>query len=181
MSLRRVLAAMTAAVALIAGVLLAGTASAASDSGRAGFSRQAVQAGLSTTQAAELQQKVDRFLARDTDWRQVSANRILTDGGSVTLALPGEEKARNLNATAGAQLACNHGHLCITDGDGDHWDYYYCGYYDFYGVGDGTFNNNQTWGTTARFYNYDGSVRWMNTAKDSGTASWTPVWHIRPC
>ncbi|MFI0240494.1 hypothetical protein [Streptomyces sp. NPDC016845] len=49
------------------------------------------------------------------------------------------------------------------------------------GIGDGEFNNNQTSGTRARFYNSNGTERWSNVAKDTGTASWTPVYHIRPC
>ncbi|MFF8592770.1 hypothetical protein ACF061_15215 [Streptomyces sp. NPDC015220] len=38
-----------------------------------------------------------------------------------------------------------------------------------------------TSGTVAKFHNSNGSLRWTNTAKDTGTASWTPVYQIRPC
>lgn len=98
----------------------------------------------------------------------------------MVLAVAGRTETRDL-ASPDTALACNHGHLCIVDGRGYNYDYYRCGYYDFNGVGDGTFNNNQTSGTRARFYNQNGSERLSNVAKDTGTASWTPVFHIRPC
>jgi hypothetical protein len=76
---------------------------------------------------------------------------------------------------------CANGHLCIVDGRGKRYDYYKCGTYSFYGIGNGTFNNNQTRGTTARFYSRSGKLLWENRAKDTGTASWTKVWKVRPC
>jgi hypothetical protein len=157
---RKLLTTMIAVAALVAGPVMSGGASAAP--GSAG-------------DAARVQQKVDSYLAKHPTWRQVSPNKILMDGGSLTVA------ASTTSGATAALLACGNGHLCIQDGYGTLFDYYYCGYYDFYGAGDGTFNNNQYSGTTARFYNFDGTERWYNTAKDSGTASWTPVWHIRPC
>lgn len=176
MPLFRVLATGAAAAALIAGSagsVLADTAPASQQSTSPG---QALKAGLTGTQDVPVQQRINRYLTAHPDARQVAANKVAIPGGSMTPAAPGAAADPN-----SAQLACSNGHLCIRDGNGDIYDYYYCGYYDFYGVGDGVFNNNQTWGTVARFYNQNGSLRWTNTAKDSGTASWTPVWHIRPC
>ncbi|MFK0174049.1 hypothetical protein ACIQU5_35300 [Streptomyces sp. NPDC090306] len=155
---RRVLATLASAAILAASPVLAGAATAAS--GPAG--------------TALLQQQVNGYVAAHPGTHQISANKVAIPGGSVTLAAPG-------NSEASAALACANGHLCIQDGTGDVYDYYYCGYYSFDGIGDGTFNNNQTSGTTARFYNSNGSLRWYNTAKDTGTASWTPVYYIRPC
>ncbi|MET9606299.1 hypothetical protein ABZZ17_14675 [Streptomyces sp. NPDC006512] len=193
MSPRKILAMMTATAALIAGPVLTAHASAstsapdsvtatdtASASARSVYAAQARGAGLTAPQAARLQQQVDAVLAKDPAARQVSANRLTTAGGTLTLAAPGRPEARDLAAPDTA-LACGNGHLCITDGRGDTYDFYRCGYYDFWGIGDGTFNNNQTPGTRARFYNENGSERWSNVAKDTGTASWTPVYHIRPC
>ncbi|MFD8204826.1 hypothetical protein ACFV2S_00225 [Streptomyces sp. NPDC059695] len=180
MSARTTLALMTAAAALIAGPVLSAHASTAPTGRQAEYAGQAAAAGLSEKQTAELQRQVDSFLARDPQARQISANRLATAGGTVTLAVPGRSETRDL-ASPETALACGDGHLCITDGRGRNYDFYRCGSYDFDGIGDGTFNNNQTPGTRARFYNSDGSERWSNVAKSTGTASWTPVFHIRPC
>ncbi|MEU3723018.1 hypothetical protein [Streptomyces sp. NPDC031705] len=175
MSPRRILAMMTATAALMAGPVLTAEASTST-----AFSQQTRAAGLTAAQAAELQQRVDAVLASDPQARQTSANKLTTAGGELVLRAPGQTETRDL-AAPGVALACNDGHLCIRDGQGNNYDYYRCGYYSFSGIGDGTFNNNQTPGTRARFYNQNGSERWSNVAKDSGTASWTPVYHIRPC
>ncbi|MEU8774990.1 hypothetical protein [Streptomyces sp. NPDC048606] len=181
MSARKTLAIMTATAALIAGPVLSAHASTATPTDqRIAYAEQARAAGLTDRQAGQLQERVDAFLTEDPQARQVSANRLATAGGTVTLAVPGRAETRDL-ASPETALACNNGHLCIVDGRGVNYDYYRCGYYDFNGIGNGTFNNNQTSGTRARFYNSDGSERWSNVAKDSGTASWTPVYHIRPC
>ncbi|MFH7599696.1 hypothetical protein WDV06_32040 [Streptomyces racemochromogenes] len=167
----------TVTAALIAGPVLTAQASTSPQST---FTRQARAAGLSAAQAAALQQRVDSVLASDPQARQTSANKLSIAGGDLVLRAPGQSETRDL-AAPGQALDCANGHLCIRDGLGNNYDYYYCGYYDFGGVGDGTFNNNQSSGTRARFYNQNGSERWSNVAKDSGTASWTPVYHIRPC
>ncbi|MFF4367064.1 hypothetical protein [Streptomyces sp. NPDC001594] len=169
---------MTAATAaLIAGPVLSAQASTSPQNA---FSQQARAAGLSTAQAAELQRRADAVLASDPQARQLSANKLAIAGGDLVLRAPGQTETRDL-AAPGQALDCANGHLCIRDGQGSNYDYYYCGYYDFGGIGDGTFNNNQSSGTRARFYNQNGTERWSNVAKDSGTASWTPVYHIRPC
>ncbi|WP_245694642.1 hypothetical protein [Streptomyces abyssalis] len=160
---RKTLAVMTASAALVGGTVLAGTASAAPQQS-------------SGSQAQQLQQQVDSYLAKDSGARQVSANKVAFEGGTVTFPARGQDKQAAMRAPS-----CRHGHLCIVDGRGKKYDYYRCGTYNFYGIGDGTFNNNQTSGTVARFYNRNGSLRWTNRAKDTGTASWTPVWKIKPC
>lgn len=160
---RKTLAVLTASAALVGGTVLAGTASAASQ-----------QASGSQVQAQQLQQQVDSYLSKDAGARQVAPNKVAFKGGTVTFPAPGQKSSAKAPA-------CRHGHLCIVDGRGKRYDYYRCGTYNFYGIGNGTFNNNQTRGTTARFYNRNGSLRWMNRAKDTGTASWTPVWKIKPC
>ncbi|MBW5485037.1 hypothetical protein [Streptomyces bambusae] len=172
MRMRTLPTVLTAVAALLAGLSMTGSASASAESQRSAFAAEAKAAGLTTSQAAELQAEVDSVLAQQPGTRQIGANKLSMPGGTLTLPAPG---------SLGAALACDNGHLCITDGQGKNYDYYYCGYYDFWGIGNGTFNNNQTWGTRARFYNENGSERWSNVAKDTGTASWTPVYHIRPC
>ncbi|MFC8509852.1 hypothetical protein ACFU3J_29530 [Streptomyces sp. NPDC057411] len=178
---RRAAGMTAAAAALFMGTALSAHASTptAPDEQQT-YSRQARAAGLTEQQAGQLQRQVDAVLAQEPGARQTSANAFAIPGGTLTLPVPGRTETRDL-ASPDAALACNDGHLCIRDGRGVNYDYYRCGYYDFNGIGDGTFNNNQTPGTRARFYNSDGSERWSNVAKDSGTASWTPVYHIRPC
>ncbi|MGW2897459.1 hypothetical protein ACWDAO_23335 [Streptomyces sp. NPDC001212] len=131
-------------------------------------------ASAAPAETSRLQQKIDRYLEKHSEARQVGVNKVQIPGGTLTVADPG-------TTFSAAAISCSSGWLCIQDGYGDRYDYYYCGYYDFWGIGDGVFNNNQTSGTVARFYNQNGSLRWTNTAKATGTASWTPVYHIRPC
>ncbi|MGW6691750.1 hypothetical protein [Streptomyces sp. NPDC054961] len=179
MYVRKLFAVVAATAALLGGISLGGSASAAAQP--SAYGRQARAAGLTGAQAGRLQNEVDAYLADHAGTRQMSANRLATEFGTVTLAAPGQTEARDL-AAPGVALACGNGHLCITDGRGTAYDYYYCGLYGFGGSGIGSFNNNQTWGTTAWFYNSDGSVRFYHTAKgSSGGVDWTPVYSIRPC
>ncbi|MEV7783406.1 hypothetical protein [Kitasatospora sp. NPDC088351] len=171
MTMRKILAVLTAAAALVAGLFLTGNAASAT-SPQPAFAAQARDAGLNSSEAAQLQRKVDAALAANPGARQESANKLSIPGGTLTISGPG---------AFNALLACSAGHLCITDGSGNNFDYYTCGSYPFSGTGDGTFNNNQTTGTKARFYNFDGNERWSNVAKATGTASWTPVYTISPC
>lgn len=159
---RKTLAVLTASAALVGGTVLAGTATATAQQQSSGSQSQ-------------LQQQVDSYLAKDAGARQVSANKVAFKGGTVTFPADGQTNS------AVRAPACAHGHLCIVDGRGKRYDYYRCGTYEFLGIGNGTFNNNQTSGTVARFYNRNGSLRWTNRAKDTGTANWTPVWKIKPC
>ncbi|MFE2696377.1 SH3 domain-containing protein [Streptomyces mirabilis] len=172
---------MGAVVAVIVSVALTGSVPASAETQRPVYVEQAVKAGLTHAQAAQLQQKVDGYVSGNPAARQISANKLKIPGGSLTLPAPGQKKARDLASSAAAP-ACASGHLCILDGRGYFYDYYECGLeYPFDGIGDGTFNNNQTWFTKAYFLNSDHSTRWTNTAKDSGTASWTPVFYIIAC
>lgn len=111
----------------------------------------------------------------------LTASAALVGGMALatTASAAGQSAEGGQSATAAPR--CAKGHLCIVDGRGKRYDYYKCGTYNFYGIGDGTFNNNQTRGTTARFYARNGKLLWENRAKDTGTASWTKVWKVRPC
>ncbi|RAJ71810.1 hypothetical protein K378_00631 [Streptomyces sp. Amel2xB2] len=159
---RKALAVLTASAALAGGTVLAGTTATAAPQ-------------QPSAQSQQLQRQVDGFLAEEQGARQLSANKVAFKGGTVTFPADGRKHSA-LRAPS-----CRHGHLCVVDGRGRKYDYYRCGTYQFLGIGNGTFNNNQTSGTVARFYNRNGSLRWTNRAKDTGTASWTPVWKIKPC
>ncbi|MBT2469005.1 hypothetical protein J7E97_14280 [Streptomyces sp. ISL-66] len=158
---------------------LAGPASAAAQP--SAYAQQARAAGLTVAQTGRLRDEVDVYVAAHPGTRQLSANKLATDFGTVTVTAPGQTQARDL-AAPGVALACGSGHLCITDGRGYLYDYYRCGTYGFGGYGTGSFNNNQTWGTTAWFYNADQTVRFYHTAKGSSSnVDWNPVTYIRPC
>lgn len=166
---RRFPAAIIAAMALTLGLaMMAGTASAATVAHHATTHSRPTLKG---DEAARLQRKAHAYLAAHPGARQAT---IEIPGGQVTVPAPGHK-------TASPLLSCSYGHLCIVDGLGYRYDYYRCGRYSFDGVEDGTFNNNQTPGTVAKFYNLDGSLRWTSTAPHQGTASWTPVYKVSPC
>lgn len=79
-----------------------------------------------------------------------------------------------------AAKGCAKGRLCLK-GPGWSRTYYKCGTYDLRKLnGNGTFVNNQTRGTTAKFRNKNGG-RWESTAPDKGTASWSRVASVKPC
>ncbi|MFB6980631.1 hypothetical protein [Streptomyces scopuliridis] len=174
-----------AAGTLAAGLMTAPTAGAQTSQGdsRQAFTAQTQRAGLTPAQAGELQDRVDGYLAEEPGSRQLSANRIAIEGGDLVVAAPGQRYARDLagpGASGRAPAACAYGHLCLYK-PGDSRDYYRCGTYSLPWTGDGTFNNNQTRGTTAKFLNSDRSVRWTSTAPQTGTATWTQVYYVVPC
>ncbi|MDQ0994531.1 hypothetical protein [Streptomyces sp. V3I7] len=181
MKLWKKTATAVAMVGVIAGLAVTGSGPASAEAQRAAYTRQALGAGLTRTQADRLQRSVDAYRAGNLDARQVSANKLTIPGGSLTLPAPGQKTARDLAAATSAP-SCSSGHLCIVDGRGYRYDYYYCGEaYPFDGIGAGTFNNNQTWFTKAKFLNSNLTTRWTNTAKDTGTADWTPVYYVIAC
>ncbi|CAL9483824.1 hypothetical protein [Streptomyces sp. enrichment culture] len=124
------------------------------------------------TRVTGLQQKADQVLADAPQPLRVTADAVEYRGLTVTEA----------PATKGAQdLACGYGHLCMVV-NGTKFDFYKCQTWNLTNwTGDGPFTNNQTPGTVAKFFNRDGSVRWTSTAYEAGTATWDPIWSLRPC
>lgn len=163
MSFSKKIALSVAGLGLIAaGAVTSGAAQATSD--------QSVKSTDSV-----LQSKVDRVVERTPGAKQVAANKVSFPGGMITV------NAKDKPVTAAQIQACAHEHLCLYS-PGGNYDFWKCGYYSAFSLwGNGTFNNNQTSGTRARFYNSDHSERWSNVAKDTGTASWSPVYYVRPC
>lgn len=151
----------TIAAGCVAAALLTSSAVPASAAGRTG------------TEAARLQQRVDAVLAAHPGGRQVSATQVAYDGLDVTIQAPGEASTVAAN--------CAYGHLCMTV-RGTNFDYYKCQLWTVDNwTGDGPFVNNQTPGTVAQFFNQDGSLRWTSTAYESGTATWDPIYALKPC
>ena len=150
-----------------AALLVAATALAASSTVAA-----TAADGPDGTRVPGLQQKADRVLADSPTPRRVTADAVEYEGLTVTDA----------PRTKGAQdLACDYGHLCMIV-NGTKFDFYKCQTWNLTNwTGNGPFTNNQTPGTVAKFFNKDGSVRWTSRAYDAGTATWDPIWSLRPC
>jgi hypothetical protein len=151
---------------------------------------------LSPREARSLQARVDRVVAR-TDGTQVAINQVVWDGGDTLIPLPGERKARDLGA------ATPRGFGTAAREPSDNCRYYqFCTYHtrDWHGIENrmqscvlhidrggifGSYRNNQTPGTRARFYN-SGVERIATTQPapfrntvDPFLASAT--FYIRPC
>ncbi|GAA2703919.1 hypothetical protein ACN6LC_006678 [Streptomyces violaceoruber] len=124
------------------------------------------------TRVTDLQQTAGQVLADSPKPLRVTADAVEYEGLTVTDA----------PVTKGAQdLPCDYGHLCMVV-KGTKFDFYKCQTWNLTNwTGDGPFTNNQTRGTVAKFFNKDGSVRWTSTAYQAGTASWDPIWSLRPC
>ncbi|MFJ8654040.1 hypothetical protein ACIRNU_17045 [Streptomyces rochei] len=147
---------LLAATALVAGSTAAATAGDSPDG----------------TRVTGLQQKADQVLADRHQPLRVSADAVEYEGLTVT------DAPRIKGAQA---LACDYGHLCMLV-NGTKFDFYKCQTWELSNwTGDGPFTNNQTPGTVAKFYNQDRSVRWTSTAYEAGTATWDPIWYLRPC
>ncbi|MCL7368076.1 hypothetical protein [Streptomyces ardesiacus] len=156
MNLVKPAALLLAATALAAGSTVAATAADSPDG----------------TRVTSLQQKAGQVLADAPKPLRVTADAVEYEGLTVT----------NAPVTKGAQdLACGYGHLCMLV-NGTKFDFYKCQAWNLTNwTGNGPFTNNQTPGTVAKFFNKDGSVRWTSTAYEAGTASWDPIWSLRPC
>ncbi|GAA4809789.1 hypothetical protein [Streptomyces ziwulingensis] len=153
---------LKSAVTLVAGAaaLIAGTTVAATAADPAGL------------RAASLRQAADKVLADRHQPLSVSADAVRYEGLTVTDA-PRTKAAQD--------LACAYGHLCMIV-NGTKFDFYKCQTWNVTNwSGNGPFTNNQTSGTVAKFNNKDGSVRWTSRAYQAGTATWDPIWSVRPC
>lgn len=175
MKISKLAATLFATTALLAGSTAAASAAAQP---QPDFRAEALASGLTGAEATKLQQKIDAVLDGQPGGRQVSATKVEYDGLNVTVD-PRYKAAAD--ADSKANLACRYGHLCI-DVRGTNFDFYKCQTWTVSNwYGDGTFENNQTRGTVAKFYNKDGSVRWTSTAYQKGTATWDPIYSLRPC
>jgi hypothetical protein len=182
MRLSRLFTATAAFVALAAAPAMAHDGRPAATDARL---RAQIEANdLSPRQARSLQARVDRVIAQ-TDGTQVAINRVVWDGGDTLVPLPGERRARELGS---AEDNCHYYQFCT------YYNRNYTGietrmvscvlHLDRGGIF-GSYRNNQTPGTRARFYNsgYGLLVRthpapFRNTV-DPFLASAT--FYIRPC
>lgn len=155
--LRRPLAGLAIAAAVLG--MQAGTADAVgqADSQQTAFAQQARAAGLDSSQARQLQKQVDAVIARDGG-TQIAANQVLwKDGnGDTTVPLPGEKRARSLSVMA--EGGCAYQRFCLfqyQDFAGERHSLYNCGtYLTVYHWH--SWVNNQSGRARAKFYDANG-------------------------
>jgi hypothetical protein len=157
-------------------VSLVGPAEAATPANPAArFTAQAEAAGLSTAQAHSLQSRVEQYL-RTVGGTQVSANKIDLNGtGELVLAAPGL-----------AAATCYYGDMCVWSGQnftGDFLAKYICSRFYIPWTSTGSWRNNQTTGTRARFYDGNGSLWYTTPGAPVYDTSyyWGWVYSIIPC
>ncbi|MCC3777651.1 hypothetical protein [Streptomyces sp. UNOB3_S3] len=185
MALRK-LAAMTVAATALAGSLIGATGTASATGTQQDFAAQAKTAGLTVSQTKELQGRVDGYL-KALGGEQVAANKIEIEGGTVLLALPGEERARDLKAKDAKFVDCPYENFCMFRGTyytGDQMNLYNCRNYGLTNwVGNGSWWNRQTPGTQARLLGQSGNLVTLTAGAESWQAvyNWDPIWTVRPC
>jgi hypothetical protein len=167
--------------ALSAAFALAGASAASAAPSEPDFSEEAIDLGLTRTQAADLQDRVDEVLAEVPGGKQVSATEIRYDGLIATVDPRYSEGEYSTNA-----ITCSVGYFCI-DVRGTRFAFTTCQKWtltDWWG--DSPWNNNQTGSAVARAYAADGSTWvWHDVANDgdpdSGTVDTGPWYFFRPC
>jgi hypothetical protein len=194
MHIRKLVMAVLAAVTLLLGLgMPAVAAGTGSDSTADQFAAQARAAHLTDVQTAALRGEVNRIL-RKTGGKQVALNEIDLNGrGKVMVAIPGEAHPRDFASGAGALYTdpclegpVYSGYFCAYSQEvyqGSEIQMYYCGSYSMPWGGYGSWVNDQTAGTRARFYGSSGNLLYTTPGSFSSDQSyyWTPVWTIRPC
>ncbi|MEF9884594.1 hypothetical protein [Streptomyces sp. P9-A4] len=178
---------LTALVAAPGAAGAAGTAGGAAGGGE--FAAQARTAGLTGAQAKSLQKRVDGYLA-STGGTQVAANKIALPGGELLLTLPGERKARDLDATAvpGDTVGtCRYSYVCaykFENYTGDQFDMFTCNHlFRIEWNTTGSWINNQRSDLYADFYDKTKVIRWTSPGGLSydSQADWRWVWYVSPC
>ncbi|MFK4084974.1 hypothetical protein ACI2LF_12740 [Kribbella sp. NPDC020789] len=153
------------------------------------FLAQAHEAGLTAQQAAILQDRVDGYL-QQVGGRQVAANEIDLYGATLRLTLPGETRVRELTAgpRAAAQVGCRYLHFCAWRDPyfvGDLIEMYECKDWSIPWLGHGSWENNQSAHTIAKFKSNDGVTRWTDGPGGSWSydddADWSWVHWVRNC
>lgn len=166
--------------ALSAAFALAGASAASAAPSGPDFTEEAIDLGLTRTQAADLQDRVDDVLANVPGGTQISATEIQFDGATATVDPYYSESDFSTNA-----ISCSSGSFCINV-RGTEFVFVACQRWtltDWWGSS--PWNNNQTGSVLARAYASNGStVVWSdraNSGADSGYVDVTPWYYFRPC
>lgn len=185
----RLAAAAVGVVAALASTFVAGsaTADASHAAAPARWAAQAHALGLTAAQEHVLQARVDRVVAQ-TGGTQVSINRVLWPdrSGDTTLVVPGRQRVQQFTPNGTPQATCPYYDLCTYESTGyagtQHRMYNCQTYYTPYWFG--SYTNNQTHGTVARFYDYNSIQIATSTAYQTVSNSGAlggQTWYIRPC
>ncbi|MEU5031562.1 hypothetical protein [Streptomyces milbemycinicus] len=156
------------------------------------FATQARTAGLSASQAQTLQKRIDTRLA-EFGGVQTAANEIkLPSGIELLLPLPGEARARDLDApkqttNAQAPASCAYYTFCAYEGTnftGEVLRQVDCD--DFFSIpwtSDGSWSNNQSSGTRARMYDEIDFLIYTTPGaySEDRVGDWEPVWWVDAC
>lgn len=182
---------VSAIVAIATALTGAGPATASEG---ASFTEQSRSAGLTAAQAEKLQAKVDGYLlALEGSGRQVSPNQIDLGGATLNVAVPGEQRPRNLVRPASDAIdaaQCDGGAdykwFCAYQYEytgGDNIGMYTCGTYYIPWYTTGSWQNNQTRGTRPLLTFVDGGTWTMPGAfaQQLTGVGWGPVLKIRNC
>ncbi|MFE9768188.1 hypothetical protein ACFYPC_27335 [Streptomyces sp. NPDC005808] len=188
--LPRLKAMFAVAVAVLALAFSAGTASASTADATSPYASQAKQAGLTTSQTAALQKEVNRYLAQ-TGGKQVAANVIDLGGKSLmSVALPGEAHPRDMTDGVLVNVCddswADYGWFCAWSGTsftGSSIAMYGCADYVIPWTANGSWENNQTTGTVARFKDNSGFIGWEDEGAydNDWDAPWYWVHWVRNC
>lgn len=151
------------------------------------FAAQAQKAGLTPVEAHALQSRADGYVSQ-LGGTQTALNRIQLPGGAtIALALPGETYARTAEgASLAAGPACPYTYFCAyfrPNFTSDVMMFTECGSNVIPWSSTGSWINNQTPGTRAKFLSSDGIVRWTDPgAYDTDdSADWSWVAYLKPC
>lgn len=162
-----------------------GSASAVASPDNTDYADQAQELGLSRAEAAKLQSKVDGYLAK-LGGKQVGINKIELPGAVLLVPLPGETGARDLDDPSIQSHECPYKDFCAYEFSyyaGTKLRMFNCVNYQMPFAGIGSYINNQTPHTIARFKDQNfviidssGPATWAEPYYD-----WTPVYYIKPC
>ncbi|MFK4208950.1 peptidase inhibitor family I36 protein [Streptomyces sp. NPDC030920] len=129
-----------------------------------------------------------------TGGKQVSLDKTELNGqGDVLVAIPGEAHPRDFSSPSGVlsdpcrEEAVYSGYFCAYSGQnfgGSEIKMHSCQSYGIPWDGNGSWINDQTPGTKARFYRNEGSLLYTTPAPYASNwncSTWTNVHTIRPC
>ncbi|MBM7790189.1 hypothetical protein [Tenggerimyces flavus] len=152
------------------------------------FATQATRAGLNAVQAKVLQAKVDKEVAK-RGGKQISANEVLWKGGvgKTVIAAPGQKQAVSMAGGKAASAACEFYYICFYSGTyrtGDKFELFYCDLQYVPMANFRSYDNNQTGGTQAAFYN--GAYEFIGLSEPAHSIvdeyyEGYKVWYVDPC
>ncbi|KAA2265108.1 hypothetical protein F0L68_05460 [Solihabitans fulvus] len=187
--LRRCATALVVLLAVVVGSATANAEMTNSAASRPVMIAQAHRAGLTDAQIADLQGKVDAYVA-SSGGRQVASNKVAFDGGEILFVATGEKYVRELGSTFAptAASACPYHYFCAWHWNtfsGDEIKMYTCNkmYPNPWWEPSGSWINNETPGVRAYMFDYHRTRIYTTPPAYWGQADadWSPVSYTMPC